>query len=240
VKSILMIALTAATSTAAWSFAILGTPVARGVGPPPTQPHERQSPRGIELPASTLAADTAPDVAVVETRAEAPSVCAFEFHGRVVDACGRAIENFAITAIHRDSNNRFLERREWPLEAHIGGRFELPELGPGYWDFAPSAPGLALERIRSFRASTSSPVDFVLRGAVTVRGIVLGPDGRPVAGAALRPHLGEVDADGRFVAETGVAEIRLRAVAEGFRDSVEVVIEPCQRSGEIELVLERP
>lgn len=238
-KSILLIALTAATSTAAWSFAILGAPLPRGVEPPPPPPRERGSARATYLPALTFPDDAPPDVPLVETRVEAPSVCAFEFHGRVVDSCGRAVEHFAINAIHRDANNRFLEKLEWPLELHTGGKFELRALDPGYWDFAPSAPGLALDRIRSFRASTPSPIDFVLRGPSTVRGIVLDPDRRPVGSAELQPVRSIVDSDGTFEIALPSEAVRLSAAARGFADSDFVLVEPCGSTDRVELVLHR-
>lgn len=101
--------------------------------------------------------------------------------GRVVDELGRPIERFGIRAIHRDANNWFVETRDWPVEQHDAGEFDLTGLPAGRWEIAPYQEGLALKQPQILTHAVDLRLDFVMQGIAAVEGFVLEPDGDPVA-----------------------------------------------------------
>jgi hypothetical protein len=144
-----------------------------------------------------------------------------DIHGRVVDELGRPIETFAIYAIHRDADNQFSRKREWPSTAHERGEFDLLDLEPGFWDVMPFAEHLSQPNIRSFAASPPDRVEFVMRGLAVVSGWVVDPDGVRVGNARVFFEQRDtgVKADGTFRFEVAPGTYVVHAIALGFAPS---------------------
>jgi protocatechuate 3,4-dioxygenase beta subunit len=168
-----------------------------------------------------------------------------DIHGRVVDELGRPIRMFALHATHRDPNNWFVAKREWPLELHEQGEFDLVGLAPGRWEITPDAEGLKLRSARLIQFTPEARVDYVMIGAAVVAGFVLDLNGEPLTGAVVEldgeRREAHTNASGAFDFEVEPGEHRLRATAVGFGSSDERTIQIGSRdrvSG-IELALQR-
>ena len=168
---------------------------------------------------------------------------AIDIHGRVIDELGRPIETFAIYAIHRDAQNKFSRKSEWPSATHVRGEFDLLALEPGFWDVMPFADHLSQPNIRSFAASTTERVEFVMRGLVSVSGWVVDPDGVRVGNARVFFEQRDtgVNADGEFQFEVAPGTYVVHAVAEGFAPSenIEIRASTGDRRADLQLVLKR-
>ncbi|MFG0316870.1 MAG: carboxypeptidase regulatory-like domain-containing protein [Planctomycetota bacterium JB042] len=162
--------------------------------------------------------------------------------GLVVDDEGTPIDAFSVAAY----------RAEWPgwadgpskevsgAFAEAGGRFALAGVDAGDWFVSIRADGhLGSESRRVTVAVDGSPVGgdapFVLTRTGLLSGVVLDPDGRPVAGAHVRaaaqdsPASSDAvrsDAEGRFVlASVGPGAIALTAGSDDWAPSVEEFVE---------------
>jgi RNA polymerase sigma factor (sigma-70 family) len=160
--------------------------------------------------------------------------------GRVVDAEGRPIPGAEIGAATLEMG--MIPRDEQKVVSDEKGEFEV-RVKPGEdVRLEGSKEGFGLTRVveKSTPALADEPVEIVLQAASRIQGIVLGPDGRPVAGARVawqrigRPDPSEpltrittaadgfwdrTDEDGRFEVRVSPASIRkltLYASREGF------------------------
>ncbi len=164
------------------------------------------------------------------------------FPGRVVDDAGTPIDAFTVTAY----------RADWPGWTDgpskevageftaAGGRFALAGIDAGDWFLSIRADGhLGSESRRVTVAADGTPVDddapFVLTRTGLLSGVVLDPDGRPVAGAHVRasaqdsPATSDAvrsDDEGRFVlASVGPGAVALTAGSDDWAPSVEEFVE---------------
>jgi RNA polymerase sigma factor (sigma-70 family) len=160
--------------------------------------------------------------------------------GRVVDAEGRPIPGAEIGAATLEMG--VLPRDEQKIVSDEKGEFEV-RVKPGkVVQFEGRKEGFGLTRVieRSTPALAEEPVEIVLKAASRIHGVVLGPDGTPVAGARVywirvdTPGVSEpngggaCDADGfwdhtdekgRFevkVSPPSIRKLRLIAHLEGF------------------------
>lgn len=157
--------------------------------------------------------------------------------GHVRDAAGEPVTSFTLTVESGTSG-----RRDRSF-ARKDGRFALSDLEPGTWElvargkgFAPSDP-LAFQ----FPDAIAEPLEIVLSPGASVAGTVVGPDGRPIAGAAVGRAAAEgelpwtggtsterttSDGAGRFeLSELPAGPFALEAKAKGFAPSVELALD---------------
>jgi protocatechuate 3,4-dioxygenase beta subunit len=200
----------------------------------------------------------APDSHALEVTLVAPCTLA----GRVVNVAGEPIERFQLAlnlpgAVFFDPGQ---SRTENVVDA--GGAFRVRGLEPGKWKLEARAAGfgpmLPLE-VELPRAADAAALILTLQPEASVAGLVLDPDGRPLAGARVTTpsDLTETmrrmrdasgvpqttsDAEGRFLLGGLGPEVKaIHAVHEGYAPSVVHPLElaPGQQLADVTLRLQR-
>ncbi len=155
------------------------------------------------------------------------------YSGSAVDDAGVAVDTFLVSA----------ERANWPTWVDgssktveetfpdAAGRFELDGLDAGEWTIHVRAHGHLRTEDRQVVVPGVDAEPFTLVRTARIEGVVLDPNGLPVAGAevhaiahATRGHTGveETDEEGRYVLESvGPGPIALRARSEDWAPSLE-------------------
>ena len=176
-------------------------------------------------------------------------------HGLVTDESGAPLADATVEillAFEHGSDDRPLE----PQITGADGRFELGPLRRGPCEVLARAPGRRSEvRELELPADGRELLHIALAPPVVVRGRVVGPDGAPRAGAAVRRvpeprRLSQLsmramenrlpartDQEGRFTYTCDEPTFRLVASAQGFAQSLPLVVEAGTASLESEVVL---
>lgn len=122
-------------------------------------------------------------------------------HGRVVDEAGEPIPGATVTVLGVRGSHVDWSRTD------SAGDFSVATAGPTRHLFVVSAAGWSPESVHADLTDDRRLAPFVLRDRLTVRGLVTGPDGEPVADVSVvitKRSGGSVswirsDADGRYV-----------------------------------------
>jgi len=163
--------------------------------------------------------------------------------GRAVDDQGAAVKSFAITASPAEDSvvPMHLDTKTATFEA-ADGAFLLAGLEPGTWVIAAEAKGhVQLTAPTVFVPRTEGPLVVVLSRVASASGLVVDPDGQPIAGAELVQASGEsfgmfvdrerspsarTDEKGAFTVEgLSPGGVELMAAAEGFAHSEPLLLQ---------------
>src|SRR5262249_2596726 len=110
-----------------------------------------------------------------------------------------------------------------------GGSFTLDGFTPGEWSLGARAKEYGDSRPVRVTVPASAPVELVLKAATSVKGLVLDPNGAPVARATARPSGGDegrTDAQGAFpLYRLPAGPLTLTASASGFAPSEPLELE---------------
>ncbi len=153
---------------------------------------------------------TAIEVAAPVDRLAAQRAATLSVRGLVVDEASAPVLYFGVRAVRVDRANGDVElryesqepgapsdlgpspetEREWPLQFHALGEFELDELPLGSWKIEPFAEGMSAAWSQTASESKTKRIVFVMNRQAFVRGVVLDSESRPVPDA-------EITVDGR-------------------------------------------
>lgn len=167
--------------------------------------------------------------------------------GRVTDDLGSPVTNFAVGG-HRNQ-----DRELYSIATSVRGEFDSPDgafafagLTRGEWMFGASVEGRANRNWRRVELpNQGEPIVLVIPRGTTVSGIVVDPEGHPVAGAEVKSWPNQEtpsDENGRFeLSNLPPGRLQIWAEAPSFAPSglILISVKPGESASEVRVVLRR-